>query len=573
MRTRRSRFRISLAVLVVFALVGVFIVRLVDIQVVRAADLTEESKDRRAQSVTTYGVRGDIVDANGALLADSVERYDVVVSPRVVLGREDLMTKVMEDLAAIAAITGSTAEAMYQVMLEDPTSDWAQLARGLTFDQFTAIEELDIPWTYVELRPERVYPNGQIAANLVGFMGTDGPSAGLEWTEEQCLASEDGVATYERALDGTRLPGSKVELSEPRDGGILHTTIDRDLQWWVQQRMVLAGQQLGATRTSAVVIRVSDGALVSVTDWPTLDSNNVDASLNDLGSRAFSTPYEPGSVIKALTAASLVDAGVASPSSQVVAPYAIDLGEAGVISDAFPHDTMNLTLTGMLVESSNTATSQFSMLLDQDSRRDYLEKFGFGELTAAEFSGESQGTLQDYWDSRTNYTVQFGQGMTATAVQVASAFQALGNGGVRSPAHLVSGCELPDGTMTDVPSTEGVRVVSEQAANTTLEMMEQVTLQSGSGPLLQIPGYRVGVKSGTAEVAEGGQYTDKVVISYVGVAPIDDPQYVVLVTADIPDAIFSGVIAPVFQDVMSQTLTHFRVPPSTTPASNLSATW
>jgi len=170
--------------------------------------------------------------------------------------------------------------------------------------------------------------------------------------------------------------------------------------------------------------------------------------------------------------------------------------------------------------------------------------------------------------------VQFGQGMTATSVQMASAYQTLANGGVRMPVTLVEGCEWPDGTVTEVSPTEGTRVVSEAAARQTVEMMEMVVTSSGSAPNLQIPGYRIATKSGTAEVAEAGGYAEnKVVLSYAGMAPAEDPQYAVVVTAGVNDSIFSGRIASTFRDVMAQTLTTFRVPPSTTPSPNLPLTW
>ncbi|MBU1586372.1 MAG: penicillin-binding protein 2 [Actinobacteria bacterium] len=576
MRTRGNRARISIAVVIVFVVVIVFIVRLVDIQVVRAADLNAASEDRRAQTLVTYGTRGDIVDSSGAVLADSVLRYDITASPRVALGRSDAATSVLADLTRIAAITGQDPATMYASLSADPTSDFAYIIKSVTLDTYEKIDALDIPWLYASRHPARTYPNGQIAGNLVGFIGTDGPQAGLELSEDECLASTNGTATYESAEDGTQLPGSVVTTQETKDGGTLRLTIDRDLQWYVQQRMQVAAGDLGATWATAVVIRISDGHLMAVADWPTVDPNNVDDAPRDaLGSRAFSTPYEPGSTIKALTAASLVDAGVATPESGVVVPYSLEQPDGSSIHDAFYHDTENLTLTGALVESSNVAVSQFSDLLPAQQRHDYMAAFGLGQETEVNFLGESSGDLPDadQWFGRSNYSVQYGQGISATSVQVASIFQTLGNGGVRMPVTLVEGCEHPDGTVTDKPSTEGRQVVSEAAARTTISMMEQVANKSGSAPNLQIPGYRTAVKSGTAEVAVNGEYGNQVIISYAGVAPADNPQYAVVVTAGNLDSVYSGLIAPVWRDVMAQTLTTFRVPPSTTPAPDLPVYW
>lgn len=585
MRTRRSRARISLAVLAVFAVVAIFVVRLVDIQIVQAEELNAESLDKRAQTLTLYGVRGNIVDTNGEVLAQSVERYDITASPRSALGRADLNGSVAQDLADIAAITGQNADELMAALMADPESDFAYLSKGVTLEVFHAVRDLDIPWVYFELRPARTYPNGAIAGNLVGYLGTNGAtgegSGGLEYSENECLASSDGQATFERGEDGVQLPGSVVTVEEPHDGGTLRLTIDRDLQYYVQQRLVQTAQELGALWTVGVVMRVSDGALLAVADYPSLDPNDVDNAPRNtdgelvLGSRAFTLPYEPGSIMKPLTASSLLDSGAATVASQVVAPYRLYLSDGGNIKDAVYHPDLRLTLAGALVESSNTAVSQYSDLLPAQQRHDYMIDFGLGDYTEADFLGEAAGTVHpaDQWDVRTNYTVQFGQGVTATAIQMASVYQSLGNDGVRVPVTLTEGCEWPDGTVTDTPGGESRQVVSQSAAEQTVNMMEMVALHSYSSDDLTIPGYRVAAKSGTAEVAENGVYGNQSIISYVGLAPADDPQYVVLVSAGLPRMDISGKIAPTFRDVMAHVLTTYRVPPSTTPVNELPLTW
>ncbi len=577
MTTRRNRARITLAVLMIFAVVAVFVVRLIDIQIVQANELNADALEKRAQELITYGVRGDIVDTNGAVLANSVERYDITASPRSALGRQNAVAVVTEELASLTAITGQNPAALLAVLMADPESDFTYLTQGVTLEVFQAVRDLEIPWVYFELRPSRTYPNGELAGNLVGFIGTDGPQAGLEFSEDECLAATNGTATYEKGEDGTRLPGSLVTTQEPENGGTLHLTIDRDLQFYVQQRMAQAYNELGAEWVTAVVQRVSDGHLMAVVDYPTVDPNDPSTARRDaLGSRAFSWAYEPGSTMKVLTAASLIDAGVADPYTQVMAPGRIYLSDGGYIKDAWAHDDHPYTLTGALVDSSNTAFSLLSNSLDAETRRDYMIKFGLNSATAVGFMSESEGTVHgtENWDERTNYTVQFGQGLTLTAVQLASAYQALGNGGVRSPVVLVEGCELPDGTVTDLPPTEGTRVVSEEAARQTLDMMEGVVSVGANADALQIAGYRIAAKSGTAEVAENGVYGDKTIISFAGLAPAEDPEYVVVVAAGIATSMYSSThIATTFHDVMAQTLTTFRVLPSGQPSPALPLTW
>tara|TARA_R110002020_G_scaffold458694_2_gene676367 strand:+ start:14277 stop:15983 length:1707 start_codon:yes stop_codon:yes gene_type:complete len=568
---------VSFVVLTIAVLTAVFMVRLVDLQIVQAEALNAEADTKRTLTRVTHGTRGDIVDTRGAVLADSVERFDIVISPRVTLLRKDASVVVLEDLKKITEIIGGDPNQMLTMILENPESDFEYLAKSITLEQYQAVDDLDISWLYYELNPERTYPNGEIAGNLVGFIGTDGPQAGVELTADECLAGTDVEASYARGEDGVALPGSAVETLSPDDGGTIALSIDRDLQFYVQQRMAQTAESLGATWATGVVMRVSDAHLLAVSDWPTVDPNNVNlADRGALGSRAFSTPYEPGSTVKALTAASLIDAGVANQRTQVVSPYALELANGGgIISDSFYHEDQRLTLAGALVESSNTAIAQYTDLLDAASRHDYLAKFGLGQATGIGFNGESSGTLYDAadWDARTNYAVQFGQGLSTTSIQMASAYQALGNGGVRLPPVLVESCTRPDGTVTDIPSTEGTRVISEAAAEQTLQMMEMVYSSSGSAPNLAIPGYRVAVKSGTAQVAENGSYGGNVVISYAGLAPADDPEYIVIATAGIPDSIYSGAIASTFRDIMAQTLTTYRVTPSSTSGPDLPLRW
>ncbi|MDH6180814.1 cell division protein FtsI (penicillin-binding protein 3) [Microbacteriaceae bacterium SG_E_30_P1] len=577
MRTRRSRLRISIAVLAIFAVVSVFVVRLVDIQLVQAQELNAAALEKRAQELVTYGVRGNIVDTNGAVLAGSVERYDITASPRSALGRTNGAAAVTAELESIAAVTGQNPTDLLAVLTEDPESDFVYLKKGVPLEEFQKVRDLDVPWVYFELRPSRTYPNGELAGNLVGFLGTDGPQAGVELSENDCLKSTNGTAVYEKGEDGTRLPGSLVTTQEPKDGGTLKLTIDRDLQFYVQQRMAQAYNEFGAEWVTAVVQRVDDGHLMAVVDYPTVDPNDPSLARRDaLGSRAFSWAYEPGSTMKTLTAASLIDAGVADPYTQVMAPGRIYLSDGGYIKDAWAHEDTPYTLTGALVDSSNTAFSILSAGLDAETRRNYMLAFGLNQATEVGFLSESEGLVHETqdWDERTNYTVQFGQGLTLTTVQLASAYQAIANDGVRTPVVLVEGCEQPDGTVTDLPQGEERRVISEDAARQTLDMMESIVSVGGNHDMLAIPGYRIAAKSGTAEVAENGVYGDKTVISFAGMAPAEDPQYVVAVSAGIPTSMYnSTAIATTFHDVMAQTLTTFRVPPSGQQSPSLPLHW
>jgi cell division protein FtsI (penicillin-binding protein 3) len=572
-----------MTLIMILAVVGLFTVRLVDIQVVNAAELDSKSLDKRSVPVTTYGVRGDIVDANGVILADSVDRYDITASPKYVkpISRTTATgtskVSVLELVNELALATGEDAATIAAALSKDSQSNFAYIAKAVTLAKLTAVKALKIPWVYEQLHPSRTYPNGAVAGNLVGFIGTDGPQAGLERGDDECLASSNGESTYEKGGDGVRLPGSTVTTKAAKDGGTLKLTIDSDFQWYVQQQIATQAQAIGAQWATAIVVRVKDGHLMAVADYPSVDPNNVNGVPNTaLGSLAFSTPYEPGSTFKAMTAAMLIDAGAITQTTHVVAPGRIHFPNGSYIKDVWAHGDIRYTTTGVLANSSNTGISLLSDKLDTQTRFDYMQKFGLGAKTAVGFPGESGGVLRPAkdWDQITKYAVAFGQGVSATSAQVASIYQTIGNGGVKMPLTLVDGCQWPDGSVTQTPDSTGTRVVSESAANQTVQMLENVVTQGPMRSALQIPGYRVAAKTGTAEVASGGVYTNDRVVSVAGLVPAENPEYAVVVTFGKPSTMkTSAAAAPTFKNIVTQTIKTFRIEPSSTPSPSLPLTW
>lgn len=590
--SRLTARRLALTLFAVFAIVGVFVVKLVDIQVVRAGELTAAAEARRSISLTVWGSRGEIVDANGTVLADSVDRFDITASPRNVkdttemtVDGERVAVPTTEAIAKIAEITGASAADLYAALTADPESDFSYLVQAVTLETFTAVFDLDIGWVYSELRPSRTYPRGAIAGNLVGFLGTDGPLAGTELQEDSCLASTKGTSTFERSADGVRLPGSLVVDEEPVDGGTVHLTIDTDLEWFAQQQLAQQGTAVGADWGTAMVVRVATGEIVAAADWPSIDPNDLNSvSAENSGARSFTAPFEPGSIMKPVAFATLLDKGLITPDTQLTVPgnYTNGLPAGENITDVFSHGDLHWTATGILMNSSNIGTVMLSERLTPQQKYDAFHAFGFGEPTEVGFLGESvpgnYGQVftpeQTQSDTVTLATQMFGQGITATSAQMASLYQTLGNGGVRMPLTLVSGCEHPDGTWSDVPVPTGERVVSEYAADTTLQMMETVATGAGLRNVISVPGYRIAAKTGTGEVAENGHYGSERIVSLAGVFPADRPEYAIVVTFGKPDTMkSSAAAAPVFNAIMEQVIKTFRVTPSTEAAPNLPLTW
>lgn len=595
--SRHPTRRMLVAAVVLLALVGVFVVRLVDIQVVRAAELSEEAQGRRSTTVTEYGARGDIVDANGTVLADSVMRYDIAISPKNAgpIDREEpdptdpsKTTSVEVPLPQIAAelgaVVGLSAEQVQGVidaaLAEDPEDDFEYLVKLVDTATYEKVRELDIPWVVPWEHPSRRYPNGAVAGNLLGFANTDGDAlAGLELSEDECLAKEDGEYSYQHGLeDWVEIPGTQVVHQEARDGGTLHLTIDADLQWMVQRIAEAQVQAVGADWATVTVMEAKTGRLLAVADVPTVDPNDPAAiPEDDRGSRSFTAPFEPGSTFKALTAASVIDAGKADPLSEIVAGYQYLPPNGADITDSFFHEPTPYTLTGVLIDSSNAGMSMFGERLTDQQRYDYMRGFGLGEPTEVGFPAEEPGDLHggpEEWDNQTKYATMFGQGLTTTAVQIASAYQTIANGGVRMPVRLVDGCVGEDGQL-DAPESQGTQVISETAADQTSQMLERVYLEGWLADEWEIPGYRVAAKTGTAQVPDGnGGYLTGYLVSVSGFAPADDPEFVVSVSIMNPVKMNSSAAsAPVFQEVMSQVLKKYRTVPSGAAAPELPATW
>ncbi len=582
-RHRVSRRRLAIAVLMTFAIVGVFAVRLVDIQLVKAAEFNTQSLDKRAIEVAVPAPRGDILDTNGVVLADSVTRYDITASPRNAWpfnrsGKDGSIEKVtvLQALTEIAQLTGVSANDLLVAVTADPESDWVMLVKAVDTTTYRAIRDLHIPWVYPQPRPHRTYPDGAVAGNLVGFVGTDGPQNGIEATEDSCLASTDGTAVYERGADGIRLPGSTVTTREAVPGGTITLTIDSDLQWFVQQAIAEQAIALGAESAMAGVVRVSDGHLMALADYPSVDPNNVNGTeVPFYGSRAFSYMFEPGSIMKAVTASMLVNEGAAAPTTRVTVPGIWRTDDGARIKDSTSHGDMHWTLTGVLEQSSNVGMSMLGTRLAAKTRYDYLLKYGFGSATPIHFQGEASGILASHWNTQQNYDTTYGQGISVTFAQMLSAYQAIANGGEQVPLTLIEGCTKPDGTV--VPRDNGApeRIITADAARTTVGMLESVVTGGWLSSQLSIPGYRVAAKTGTAEVAlPTGGYGNDYIVSVAGIAPADDPQYVVIVTYVKPHIMkSSAAAAPTFRKIMTQVLKTYRVPPSTTPGPGYPTTW
>ena len=588
--SRSPRRRTVIALAVVLIVLIAFVVRLVDIQVVNAREHVDDSLAMGLQnSRTEYASRGAIVDENGVTLASSVHRYDVEIDPHLAVqgvadrsGDDVDATRTWPEIAAqIAAITGQDADAVEKIVTdavaENPDSQWAQITKDVSTEQYRALAELGLPFLSFPPQAGRVYPDGAVGGNLIGFVGSDGQAlAGLELADNDCLSSQNGKVVYQQGRDGVVLPGTEVETEPAVDGGTLKLTIDRDLQWYMGQLIAEQVQNTGSLRGTITVVEAKTGKVRALAEYPTVDPNDPTSTpAADRGSNAFSSPFEPGSTFKALTAAIGLDSGSFTTDTTVTASSRETLGGDARVSDSFSHPANNYTLTGVLIDSSNVGISKFGEKIPRDTRYDYLQKFGLGTPSAIGFPGESGGILHpaDKWDDQTFYNTTFGQGLSVTVPQLVGAYQTIANGGVRMPLSLVESCTAADGTVTDVPSAEGQRVVSADTASKVSLMLENVATQGTLASQVAVPGYRVAIKTGTGEKTDpdtGAYKPDAYFTTMIGFAPADDPQYIVAVNLDEPRTVkSSAATAPAFQKALTQVLKNYRVIPSGTTTPEL----
>jgi cell division protein FtsI (penicillin-binding protein 3) len=571
--------RVAFALATVMVVSLVFVGRLVDVQIVRAAELQEQSLQVRTTSETLWASRGSIVDQFGNDLALDVDRYDISANPSKVgdFRRAGVVVPLAQAVAEIAQVTGANYDQMLSAISADPTVQFTYLVKGVTPEAKDALRELDVPWLQIDLIRERIYPFGPVTANLTGMLGRDEPLGGVELAEDECLMAQNGFATYQQGADGVRLPGTTTLVEQPIHGGTAHLTIDSDLQWYVLQQLAEHGGRLQAQQASAIVVRVSDGHILAAADWPTFDPNDfTDAPPEHMSARTFSAPYEPGSIMKSMGVAMLIDAGHTSVSDRIVAPGFYNIGSGRFIKNMLVSDARQLTTAGVLQTSSNTGMAVLGERMPQQQAYDYFRAFGFGEKTAVDFLGESRGVLRtpEDHDPFTRFAQLYGQGISVTAVQMAGAYQALANDGVRLPLRLYDGCTTSLGEFIEAPVAEPIQVVSASAARQTVNILEAVVTQSALRPVLEIPGYRVAAKTGTAEIASASGYGSERVISLAGMAPAEDPEYVVLVSFYKPQSSkVSSAAAPAFTDLMSHVLKHYRVAPSSEPAVVPPLTW
>lgn len=573
-----------------FGVLAVVALQLLWIMGIDGHRLSAEAASQRTTTLVDPASRGSIMDRNGKPIAFTMEAKALTFQPiRVRQELDDARAKdpskpaTDDRLAEIAAgihdELGDIANEKDILAKLKSNETFAYLVRGVDSTVATEISE-KFEEVGLERQDIREYPGGSLAANIVGATGWDGHGLlGLEDSLDSTLAGTDGSQTYDRGSDGAVIPGSWRDKQTAVNGSGVELTIDADLQYYVQQQVQLAKDLSGAKNASAFVQDAHTGEVLAMSNDntfnPGIGVGNNDRN-KEMGNLAVSTPFEPGSVNKIITAAAAIEYGLTTPDEVLQVPGNIFMSGVSV-KDAWEHGVVPYTSTGVFGKSSNVGTLMLAQRVGEDRYADMLSRFGLGQRSDVGLPGESAGSVpsRDQWSGGTFANLPIGQGLSMTLLQMTAMYQAIANDGTRIPPRIVKSTVDPDGNKTETQQPEGVYVVSPQTASTVRDMFRSVTQddtgnQRGTGVGAGIPGYQISGKTGTAQQVDPAckcYSNSNYWITFAGIAPADDPRYVIGIMLDAPSRSADGSggqsAAPLFHNIASWMLQRDSVPLST----------
>lgn len=625
--TTNADFHRRKNILMVFGalIVAVLVLRLAWVQLIAGPDLAARAQNQRSIEIVDAARRGSITDRNGKEIAFTMEARSITAHPASlreyideahrlrpeevaeydqrlkdianglpeVLGVENLDRKAAASKSRRQADSEDNSDQTEQraegvspkeilAKLRDETSSYEVLIRNVDPDKAAAVVE-KFPELVSERQDIRQYPNGATAANIIGKIGMDGVGQfGFEAAKDATLQGINGGKTVDIAANGIAIPGSTRDVRPSVDGTSYQLTLDLDMQYYVQQQVNQAKANSGAKDAAAVVLDAKTGEILTIAQADTANPNKdlgeeVDAGRN-MSDIAVSAPFEPGSVAKIITAAAGIEDGITTPDEVLQVPGSIEM--AGVtVKDAWEHGTTAMTTTGVFSKSSNVGTLMLADRVGQDRFAEMLHLFGLGQSTGVELPNESAGLVpqRPQWSGGTFANLPIGQGMAMTLLQMTGIYQTIANDGERIPPRIIRSEIEPDGTELTEPAPDPIRVVSPETAKTVRAMFEGVLQkdpnggnQSGTAAGSGIEGYRLTGKTGTAQKVDpdtGAYSNSKYYITFAGIAPADDPHFVIGIMLDEPVRGVHGEggqsAAPLFKDIANWALNKYNVPLST----------
>ena len=533
------------------------------IQAVQGGSLAEDAHLQQTDAMTIPGARGAILDRNGKQLAVSEDAADVVATPYQVADP----AQAARELARVL----KQPEEDVLASLGDGTSGFAYIARQVDLPTATKVRKLDLDGIATLPSTRRVYPEGQLGAQVIGTVGVDGDGlTGLEASENDLLQGQDGERQV--VLDGLGKELERETIEAPQAGQEVKLTLDAGLQAETQRVLGDLADTYKPRGATAIVMDPRNAEVLAMANWPTVDPGDLgEVDPEELQNMATGFTYEPGSTFKAFTVGGALQDGVVTPETVFDLPTELQVADR-TITDAHERSAISLTVSQILAQSSNVGAAMIGLRLNEVMGNDrfdhWVRKFGFGEPTGIAFPGEEQGMVlrPSEYSGSTMGNLPIGQGLLVTPIQMAAGMAAIAHGGVyRTPRLILS----EDGQR--VERTSHHRVLATTTARKLSTMLEGVLAPGGTASEVSVPGYTLAGKTGTAQKVVNGEYSHtQFVASFVGYAPADDPRLLVCVVVDEPTQVsyYGGAVAaPAFGEIAKFALPYLGIgPDQATPA-------
>jgi cell division protein FtsI/penicillin-binding protein 2 len=549
-RVVNSRLRLLLVVILfTFAALGA---RAAWLQTVRASSLAAMAQTQALKPISLPAGRGTIYDRLGNPLAIGEQAMDVIADPMQI-------SNPRREARVAAKVLGMNVRPLYR-LLSDRSKGFVYVQRKAPPSLANKLMKRHLVGFTFEPDQKRVYPQGTVAAPVLGYAGTDNTGlSGLELELNKELQGRPGKATVVR--DALGQPVNTIQQRPARNGRDVYLTLDSHIQANAEQVLEQTVHEWHAKDATAIVMDPHTGAILGMAQEPGYNANDYPAaSMHDLTlDHAITDVYEPGSVFKVVTIGGALSQHDITPNTEFRVPGSLQVADR-VIHDAEPHGTEMLKVKQILQRSSNIGTDEIAeRYLGESGLKKWMSRFGFGRLTGIDFPRESRGLMPNYWSGSTIGTVPIGQGVSVTAIQLAAAYAAIANGGEWIQPHLV------DHVAGESTPTLKRRRILEPGVDAQLRtMLRGVVSDQGTAELAAIPGYAVAGKTGTAQKpGPNGYIPGAYVATFVGMVPASRPRLLVLVTIDEPHGqIYGGLVAaPAFEQIASFDLQYLEVPP------------
>lgn len=560
----RYRVRQRILLLGIYAFMGVLVLRLFYLQVIRHDFFVQKSKQQITRVFTLSPTRGEIFDTNGEVLAFSRPAFSIYAVP-VEIPDKVLFAQTIAPLLGLPV-----SQLQHQI---DNKQLFVWLKRKVPTDVYKAIQATKLPGINAIREDERVYPHGVLAADVLGFVGVDNQGlGGLEYKYDTVLKGTPGKLIVEGDPRGARLLSGQKTSAQAFDGGHLYTTIDMTLQFFAQKYLREGASGFQAESAQVIIMNIKTGDILALADYPEFDPNHWrDASVRDRRNSAVNDMYEPGSVFKVVTIATALDLNLVTTQSVVIVPENFTIGGRNIreAHGRSAGESDHRTVSEIFEKSLNVGTSLVAKQIGKTDFFRYIETFHFGKRLGVELPGESSGLLRDVktWSEPDIAMISFGQGIAVTPLQMATAVAAVANQGMLVKPRMVRQISYQEGaSIKGIPLEKLGAVVSKHTSSEMLKVME-MTVERGTGMGGRVPGYRIGGKTGTAQkprIDGRGYDPGKYVASFVGVFPLEDPTYLVLVVVDTPRGSIWGstVAVPIFKQIAEKVLDYYDIMPT-----------